>query len=174
MFCSCVSIRWVSSWVLYICLMWSYGSSKRYDFNVGLLREILAWGGDVLDVSVFLLVPFSRDLFLWFFWRICYLSELLCMNNGTLKVKFLVFHHVVLKILSRLCCWFHIQDSLLWGMGLMRSRVFDRIWVNTVDYFSCGFVDADLFHSDVEMYCQNSGWQWVQSWNGMLSCLYLL
>ena len=58
-----------------------------------------------------------------------------------------------------------IQDSLLTGMELMSSWVFDMIWVITVyscscvgrvDFF-CGCADADLVHSDVEMYSQNSG-----------------
>ena len=88
--------------------------------------------------------------------------------------KFLVFHHVVLTIISHLCCWVNIQYILLSGMELMRSWVFDIIWVDTVDSFFCGCVYTDLVHSGVGIYFQNYGWQWVQSFNGIISCLYLM
>ena len=61
----------------------------------------------------------------------------------------------------------------------MRSWVFDRIWIDAV--VCCFFVvtvylcvDADLVHPDVEIYWQNSGLQWVQSFNEMISFLCLL
>ena len=56
-------------------------------------------------------------------------------------------------------------------MGLMRSWFFDSIWADTVDYCLfvgtvglcfCGFVDAYLVHSGVEMYWRISIFQWVQ------------
>ena len=39
----------------------------------------------------------------------------------------------------------------------MRYLIFDRIWVDTVDYCFCGCVDAALVYSGGEIYCQNSG-----------------
>ena len=59
-------------------------------------------------------------------------------------------------------------------MGLMRYWVFDRIWVETVDKCFCEFFDSGMVHSNVGMYFQNHGWQWVQSLNGMMSYIYLL
>ena len=66
----------------------------------------------------------------------------------------------------------------------MSYWVFESIRVDTVDqcfcvgtvdqYFVCVCVDADLVHSDVGMYLQNTGLQWVKSLKGMMSCLYLL
>ena len=59
--------RWVSSWVLFIILIWSYGYSKRTEFNFCLWHEIVAWNRAELDLSVFLLEFWVRDPFLWLF-----------------------------------------------------------------------------------------------------------
>ena len=91
MFCSFLSIRWVSSCVLSIWLIWSFWYSKRTEFTFGWWQETVARGGDVLDVLVFLLNSLGCDPFLWFFWRICYLAGLLFMNNGTLKGNVYIF-----------------------------------------------------------------------------------
>ena len=85
--CYCVKISWLSSWVLSIGLVWSLGYSKRTEFNFCWQREILAWRGSVLDVSVFLLKTFCCDQLLWFFWRRCYLADFFFMNNGNLNGK---------------------------------------------------------------------------------------
>ena len=42
-------------------------------------------------------------------------------------------------------------------MELTSSLVFDRIWVDTVEYCFCGYFDADLVHSGGEIYFQNYG-----------------
>ena len=83
--CYFASIRWVSSWVLSIGLIWSYGSSEKTEFTFVRWRAIVAWGGAVLDVSVFLFKYLVHDQLLWFFWRSCSLSEFFFMNNGPLK-----------------------------------------------------------------------------------------
>ena len=91
MSCSCVSKRWVSSWLFYIGLIWLYGSSKNNGFaffsmfiNFRLMRICI-------DVSVFFLKYFGHDPFLWLFWRRFYLADFFLMNNGPLKVKFSSF-----------------------------------------------------------------------------------
>ena len=51
------------------------------------------------------------------------------------RYKYLIYHHVASEILSLLCFWVHIQDSLPLGMKLMRSLVFDKVFVDTGEYF---------------------------------------
>ena len=85
---TCVSRRWVSSWLFYIeVFIWPYGSSKRTEFTFGQLQEIVAWGGAVLDLSVFLLDYLGRDPFLWLFWRSFSLDDFLFINNDTMRVQ---------------------------------------------------------------------------------------
>ena len=86
-----VSIWWVSSWVLSIELIWSYGSSKRTGFNFGWWRAIVAWVGSVLYVSVFLLNSLGRDPFSLLLWRSCSLDYFFFMNNGPLKRQVYIF-----------------------------------------------------------------------------------
>ena len=89
MSCSCLLMRWVYLWVLYVGLIWSYGYSKRTDFTFGQGREILAWGGPVLlDVSLFLLNSFGHDPCLWLFLISCSMGEFLCIYIGPPKGKF--------------------------------------------------------------------------------------
>ena len=171
---TCVSTRWLSSYVLSIGLIWSYGSSNQTEFTFGQLQAIVTLGGAVLYLSVCLLKSLGRDPFLWFLWRIYSLDAILFMKIFLWRDKSLVFHHVAFTILSLLCCWFHIQGRLISGTELMRSLIFDRIWVDTVDYCFCGCVDAALVYSGGEIYCQNSGWKWVQSWNRLLICVHLM
>ena len=105
MSCSCVSIIWVSSWVFYIGLIWSYGSSNWTELTFGRRREILAWLGPVLlDVSLFLLKSFVCDPCLWLFW-----SSFLCVpfyvcTMVLWRKKSTLFHNVALTILSNLFC----------------------------------------------------------------------
>ena len=87
MYCYFVLIRWVSSWVFSIGLIWCYGSSNWTEFTFGLCRAMVARGGSVLDVSVFLLMSFFHDPFLWLFWGSCYLAEFFFINNGPLRGK---------------------------------------------------------------------------------------
>ena len=113
---TCVSRRGVSSWVLSVEFIWSYGSSNRNEFTFGQWRELLDWWGAVLDGSVFFLsllvvIHFyycSEQAVLWINF---YLQTMVLWRD-----KYLFFHHVALIIISRLCCWFHIQVSLISGM----------------------------------------------------------
>ena len=84
-FCSCLSIRLVSSWVLYVGFIWPYGSSKRTEFIFFQWRSTLAWGGAVLYISVFLLKSLGYDPFLWLLLMGCYLVEFFFLRNGYLK-----------------------------------------------------------------------------------------
>ena len=63
MFCSCVSIRWIYSWVFSTGLIWSYGFSKRTEFNFCWWWSILDIWGAVLDVSVILFKSLGNDPF---------------------------------------------------------------------------------------------------------------
>ena len=85
MFFFFVSIRWVSSWVLCIGLVWSHGYSNQTNFNFGIRREIVAWGEAVLDISVFLLNSLGRNPLLWLFWRSWSLDKIFFMKIGPLK-----------------------------------------------------------------------------------------
>ena len=89
MFYSCVLILWFSSWVFYIGLIWSYGSSKRTELTFGQWKEIVSLGGAVLDVYLFLLKYFGHDTCLWLLWRIlmqsCSLVDFFLMNKGPTK-----------------------------------------------------------------------------------------
>ena len=45
-------------------------------------------------------------------------------------------------------------------------------WYCWLDIFQ-RFVDVDLVNSGDETYCQNFIWLWIQSWNGMLTCIHV-
>ena len=45
-----------------------------------------------------------------------------------------------------------MNGSITLGMEFMRSLVFDRIWIDTVDLYFYGSVDVDLFHYGGERY----------------------
>ena len=68
----------------------------------------------------------------------CFEGDVLCLNFPLWKMvlwsdKFPVFHNVALTIISLLFCWFHIQGSNISVTGLIRSLVFEIIWVDAVD-----------------------------------------
>ena len=82
---SCASIRWVSSLVFSMSLMWSYGSTKRIDSNLGLWWEIVALGGPERDISTFLLNYLGLYPCLWSFSRSCYITAFFLISNSPLK-----------------------------------------------------------------------------------------
>ena len=168
---------------IFIGLILSYGSSNKTEFNFCPWRSIVAWGVYVLDVSVFLLESLGCDPFLWFFWRSCSLDEFFFMNHGPLKGQVSSFPSCCINnsLMPLVLSPHQIQSSFRYVTDEVLDIWYDMSWYCWL-VFLCwycwlvffGCIDADLVHSDVEMYFQYSGWQWVQSWNGVLSCLYLL
>ena len=100
-------------------------------------------------------------------------SCLFLLNMVLWRYKYIIFYHVALKILSILFCWYHIQDSLLSGIELMRLLLFDSVCIDNYGYFYV-CIDVDLVYSGGEIYFQNFGWQWVKSRNGLLTCLNMI
>ena len=82
----CASIRWFSSWVLFVWLMWSYGSSKFTSFTLGWWQSIVALRVAVLDILVFF-KSFGCNLFVWLLWRSCYLDDFFIIKNGSMNGK---------------------------------------------------------------------------------------
>ena len=92
----CVSVSRVLSLILYIGLMWSYGSTKWTEFNLGLWWEIVTFEGPDIDVSIFLLKYFGLDICLFLFGSSCSIDAFFFINNGPLKgrvYKFLIVLH---------------------------------------------------------------------------------
>ena len=130
MFCFCVSIRWVSSWVLYIRLICSYWSSKRTEFTFGKCRAMLSWGVYMLNLSAFLLKYFGCDPFLWLFWRVCSLDEFLFTNNDTLKgnLSNLPSCYINNYLTTLLLITHPIQSYLRYGIGEVLGLWNDLGW----------------------------------------------
>ena len=112
MYFSCVSIRWLSSWVCYIRWIWSEGSPNWTDFTFGRGQAIFAWGGPVFGVYIcFYWIPLDMihvcgccgGVVLWVPFHI--FTMVLWRGNS------IGFNHVPLTGPSHLCCWVHIQDS---------------------------------------------------------------
>ena len=78
---SCEFTMWVSSLVLSIGLMWSYGSENWTDFTLGLWRKRVALWGPELDVLTFLLKSLGLYQCLWLLWRSYYLAEFLLIKR---------------------------------------------------------------------------------------------
>ena len=188
--CSCVSIRWVSSWVFSIGLICSYGSSEWTELTFGRGQSIIAWGWPVLlYVSLFLLNSFVHDPCLWFFWRCFYLDDFFFIYNGPLEGQFYIvptyfinhylttllliphliqssFRYGIDEVLGlwKDICWYCWLVFLCWSLWLVFLCWFCWLFfcVGDVDWCFCGCVDAELVHSDVGIYCQNSCLQCVQ------------
>ena len=144
------------------------GFQKWTEFALVQWIAILAVGGNGMDVSVFLLKYLVCETFLWFLWRSCSLADFSLWKMVLWKEKFLILHHAILKIISLLFCWVHIQDRLPLGMELMISLIFDRYLIETIDlcFYECVdvylvqyvCVDIYLIHSGCEIYCQFFCW----------------
>ena len=137
----------------------------------------------MLDISVFLLKSFDCDQFLWLFWRSCFLIDSFFMNNVPLKVKFSIFPSCCINnsLTPFLLSPQPIQPSFRCLIDEVLSLWKYLVWYCWLGFFCwycllvfCGCVEADLVHYNVVMYFQNSGFKWVQSLNGVISCLYML
>ena len=124
-------------------------------------------------ISVFF-KSLCNDPFLLLFGRSCYLADFFFIKNCLLKGQVYSFLSCFINNDITPFCWLRIQDSLLSGVELMRSLVFDRIWFDNVDWCLFGCVDADLLHSGGKIYSQNSSWHWFKSWNELLTYLHLI
>ena len=156
----------MSSWVLFIELIWSYLSSKRTYFAFVRWQAIVAWEGSVLDVSVSLLKSLCCDPILWLFWKSYYLVNFFFINNGPLKVQVSSFSSFCIKnYLAPFFCPHSRQFSLSYGIGESLGIWYDLGWYCWLVFWGC--VDTDLVHSDVEMYCQNIGWK---GFNHLMGC----
>ena len=124
---ACGSIKWVSSFVVYIELMWSYGSSKRTDFTLVLWWSILALGGGDIELSTFLLESFGIDPFLLMLWRSCYIDAFFLIKNGSLigNVSNFTSCHINISFASWLLSIHLHQSSFIYvieeGLGIWKN-----------------------------------------------------
>ena len=156
---SCAAIRWVPSWVFSVVSVRSYRSSNRNEFTWGLWWAILALGVSDLGISVFLLKSLFLDPFCDYYEVAVLLIHFSWWTMILWKDNFLIFQHSASIMISLICCYEHRNDSLPLDVELMRSLVFDRIWIDDVELYFYGHVDVDLVHSGGERYWQSLCWQ---------------
>ena len=104
----------------------------------------------------------------------CSLDYFFFVKNGPLKGQASSFPSCwINNSLTPLLLTPHtIQSSFRYGINEVLGLWYDLSWYCWLVFFWC--VDANLVRYDVGMYCQNPGWQWVQSLNRMMLCLYLM